>query len=557
MTPVVSCHPRERGDPSSEPRRTATNQVATDQRREMGPGIRGNDRMWRSASTLMVVALLSACTAGPNYRRPTDATPPAFKEAALAPGGTAWVPAAPGDALDKGAWWTLFGDPVLNDLCSRIEVSNQTVAAAAAAYFQARALVREARAGYFPTLDITPAVTKSGGGGSAGTIITSGGGVAGGGTTGTGTTGTAGNGTGTTGSTTLGTTGSGARYRLTGGASWEPDLWGRVRRTVEQARGNANASAADLANARLSAQSDLAIDFLDVRALDAEIALVDQTGKSFDRALTITGNRYRAGVAAKTDLLQAQTQVASTRGDLAELVRQRAVLEHAVAVLAGQAPATFVIQPVKWNPVVPAVPLEVPSTLLERRPDIAAAERRVAAANAGIGVEVAAYYPNLTLTGSVGQSATSLGNLFAGSSFLWSLGASLAQTVFNGGLTNARVTAARAVWQQSVATYRQTVLAALEDVEDQLAGTRQLAVTATLRQAASQAADQTEQLTLNQYLAGQVDFTTVVTVQTTALTARRTLVQALQTQQTTAVSLVRSLGGTWATTRPGVALPAN
>ena len=516
----------------------------------------GGGRSRRVAPAVATLALLSACTVGPNYRRPADATPPAFKEAALAPGGTAWVAAAPGDALDKGPWWTLFGDPVLDGLCGRIEVSNQNVAAAAAAYDQARALVREARAGYFPTLDITPAVTRSGGGGSTGTIITSGGGVAGGGTTGTGTTGGAGTGTGTTGSSTVGSTGSGTRYRITGGASWEPDLWGRVRRSVEQARGNASASAADLANARLSAQSELATDFLQVRALDAEIALTAATGKSYDRSLQITLNRYTAGVAAKTDVLQAQTLVASTRGDLAELVRQRAVLEHAVAVLAGEAPATFVIQPVKWNPVVPAVPLEVPSTLLERRPDIAAAERRVAAANAGIGVAVAAYYPNLTLTGSVGQSAATLGGLFSGSSFLWSLGASLAQTIFDGGLIHGQVAAARATWRESVATYRQTVLAALEDVEDQLAGTRQLAVTATLRQAASAAADQTEALTLNQYLAGQVDFTTVVTVQTTALTARRTLVQAVETQQTTAVALVRALGGSWPTTYPGTTPPA-
>ncbi len=495
---------------------------------------------------VLPLLLLTACTVGPNYRRPADATPPAFKEAA----GIAWTPASPGDALDKGAWWTLFGDPVLDGLCARVEVDNQNVAAAAAAFDQARALVREARAGYFPTLDVTPAVTKSGGGGSNGTIITSGG------TIGTGTTGT-GTGTGNTGtgSSSVGSTGSGTRYRLTGGASWEPDLWGRVRRTVEQARGNAAASAADLANARLSAQSDLATDFLQVRALDAEIALVEATGKSYDRALQITVNRYNAGVAAKTDLLQAQTQVATTRGDLAELVRQREVLEHAVAVLAGQAPATFVIQPVKWNPVVPAVPLAVPATLLQRRPDIAAAERRVAAANAGIGIEIAGYFPNLTLTGSVGQSATTIGNLFSGSAFLWSVGASLAQTIFNGGLTGARVAAARAAYAQTVATYRQTVLAALQDVEDQLAGTRQEAVTYTLRQAASQAADQTEQLVLNQYLAGQVDFTTVVTNQTTALTARRTLVQAAVTRQATAVALIRSLGGSWSTTYPGTTPP--
>ncbi|MGI4879305.1 MAG: efflux transporter outer membrane subunit [Janthinobacterium lividum] len=491
------------------------------------------------AATLTAI-LLSACTVGPNYKRPTDLTPPAFKESA------GWTTAAPGDLLDKGPWWTLFNDPVLNDLCARIEVSNQNVAAAVAALEQSQAIVREARAGYFPTLDVTPAVTQSGGGGSSGTIITSGG-------TGTSTgsstiaTGT-GTGTGTTGSSTIGSTGSGTRYRLTGGASWEPDLWGRVRRTVEQAKGNADASAADLAAARLSAQSTLATDYIQMRSLDAEIDLTAETGKSYDRALQITLNRYNAGVSAKTDVLQAQTQVASTRGDLAELVRQRAVLEHAIAVLTGEAPATFVIQHAAWAPVVPVVPAEVPSTLLQRRPDIAGAERRVAAANAGIGIAVAAFFPNLTLTGSVGQSATSIASLFNGSAFLWSLGASLAQTVFDGGLVRGQVAAARATWRESVATYRQTVLAALQDTEDQLIGARQLAVTTTLRQAASSAADETEKLTLNQYLAGQVDYTTVVTVQATALNARRTLVTAVANQQATSVGLIRALGGSWETT---------
>lgn len=480
-------------------------------------------------------ALLASCTVGPTYERPTDLTPPAFKEAA------GWTIAAPGDLLDKGPWWTLFNDPVLNRLCARIEVSNQNVAAAVAALDQANALVREARAGYFPTLDLTPSVTKSGGGGSNGTVFTTGGGT----TTGTG----AGTGTGTTNSgSTTGSTGNTTRFRLTGDASWEPDLWGRVRRTVEQAKGNAAASQADLAAARLSAQSTLATDYLQLRALDAQIDLTVDTGTSYDRALQITLNRYNAGVSAKTDLLQAQTQVASTRGDLAELVRQRGVLEHAIAVLAGEAPATFVIPKATWSPVVPVIPAELPSTLLQRRPDIAGAERRVAAANANIGIQIAAFYPNLTLTGSVGQSATSIGTLFDGSAFLWSLGASLAQTVFDGGLTRGRVAEARAAWRQTVATYRQTVLAALQDTEDQLIGAKQLAVTTTLRQAASTAADRTEKLTLNQYLAGQVDYTTVVTVQATALTARRTLVTAVVNQQATAVGLIRALGGSWETT---------
>lgn len=489
--------------------------------------------------SLVAALLLSACTVGPNYTRPTAPTPPAFKEAA------GWTSAAPADLLDRGPWWTLFRDPLLDELCARIEISNQNVAASAAAYEQARALVRETRAGFFPQLDLTPQVTRSGGGGSAGTVI---GGTVGGTTGGTGT-GTGGN------SGVIGSSRTTTRYRATIGASWEPDIWGRLRRSVEQARGQAEASAADLAAARLSAQGELATNYLQLRSLDAEIGLVEATAKSYDRALQITRNRYAAGVSAKTDVLQAETQVANARADSADLVRQRQVLEHAIAVLTGTAPATFTIAPVAWQPAIPDVPLELPSTLLQRRPDIAAAERRVAAANAAIGVEIAAYYPNITLSGSVGQSSSALSSLFDGGSFLWSLGASLAQTIFDGGAINARVRGARAAWTQTVAQYRQTVLTALQDVEDQLVGARQLTTAYELRRQASAAADQTEQLTLNQYLAGQVAYTDVVTVQTTALNARRTLVTAAANRQATAVALIQSLGGswtqTWGTARPG------
>lgn len=491
---------------------------------------------------LLAAALaLSACTVGPNYTRPATAIPPAFKEA------TGWTVAAPGDLLDRGAWWRLFGDPVLDGLCGRIEVSNQNVAAAVAAYAQASALVRETRAGLFPTISLDAGVTRSGGGGSNGTVITDGGAGTGVGTE-------VGTGTGT--GVTVGTSGNSTRYRATVGADWAPDLWGRLRRSVEQARGSADASAADLAAARLSAQGELATDYLQLRSIDAEIDLVEATAKSYDRSLKITSNRYVAGVAARTDVLQAQTQVANARGDLADLVRQRGVLEHAVAVLVGEAPASFAIAKTRWAPVVPDMPPALPSTLLERRPDIAAAERRVAAANAGIGIAVAAFYPDISLSGSVGQSASSLGRLFDGGSFLWSLGASLAQTVFDAGATSARVAEARAAWQQTVAQYRQTVLTALQDVEDQLIGARQYAATYQRRREASAAADLTEQLTLNQYLAGQVAYTDVVVVQATALNARRTLVAAAASRQATAVALIQSLGGSWATTYPQRPRPA-
>ena len=493
-------------------------------------------------TSLIAALLLSACAVGPNYKRPTAPAPAAFKEAA------GWTTAAPADLLDRGPWWTLFGDPVLDDLAGRIEVSNQNIAAAAAAYAQARALVRETRAGFFPAITLDGGVTKSGGGGSSGTVISTGG-------TGTSTGDTA----GSTGSS-IASSGNTTRYRATIGASWEPDIWGSIRRSVEQTRGAAEASAADLAAARLSAQGELAADYLQLRSLDAEIDLVEATAKSYDRALQITGNRYAAGVSMRTDVLQAQTQVATARGDEADLVRQRGVLEHAIAVLIGTAPADFSIARVKWNPVVPDIPLELPSTLLERRPDIAGAERRVAAANAAIGVAIAAYFPSITLSGSVGQSASSISNLVSGSAFLWSLGASLAQTIFDAGATRARVAEARAAWQQTVAQYRQAVLTALQDVEDQLIGARQQASEYEFRRQASEAADLTEKLTLNQYLAGQIAYTDVVTVQATALTARRTLVTAAASRQATAVALIQSLGGSWSTTygtpRPVTAGPA-
>ena len=446
--------------------------------------------------------LLAGCAVSPTYEVPTAVAPQTFKEAA------GWQPAVPADTLERGPWWTLFGDAQLNQLADSIEVSNQNVAEAIASYEQARALVREQRASLFPTVSLTGSGTRSGGGGEQQT---------------------------------------GNNYRAAIGASWEPDVWGKLRAGVTGADASASASAADLAAARLSAQGELATNYFSLRQSDAQIALLNATIEGYQRVLDITGNRFNAGIAAKSDLLQAQTQLANAQIDLSSQTRSRAQLEHAIAILLGKAPSDFSLAVAPWTLTVPEVPLGVPSTLLQRRPDIAAAERRVAVANEQIGIARSAYYPSLNLTGSYGGGASRVGDLFNASSSLWSLGVSAAQTLFNAGATTASVDAARAGHEAAVARYRQTVLSAFGAVEDQLSATRALAEQLTLRQQASAAADQVEQQMLNRYNAGQVGYTDVVTAQVTALSARRSLVQAQADRQTTAVALIQALGGGWHT----------
>jgi len=472
-----------------------------------------------AAPLVAAAAVLAGCAVGPDYHRPAAPISAAFKEQ---PG---WTRAAPADALDRGDWWRLFGDPVLDGLERRVEVSNQNIAAAEAAYRQARALVRQQRASLFPTVSLNGGATRTGGGGTGSRVIIGGGG----------------GGTGTV------TGGGGARttYRVDIGGAWEPDVWGRIRRTVENARANAQASEADLAAARLSAQGELAADYFGLRQTDAEAELVRSTVAGYRRSLQIAENRYKAGVAAHSDVLQAQTQLLSAQADLAGLQQQRANYEHAIAVLTGQAPANFSLPPAPWTAQVPEVPVSVPSVLLQRRPDIAAAERRAAAANAQIGVNQAAFFPDITLTGSGDVSGSNLGQLFNASNFVWSLGAQLAETLFDAGARSARVAQARAAYDQAVAQYRQTVLSAFQDVEDQLAATRLLAREYDLRRQASAAADLAEQMVLNQYQAGTVSYVEVAAAQASAYSARRALVQATASRQSTAVALIQALGGGW------------
>jgi NodT family efflux transporter outer membrane factor (OMF) lipoprotein len=456
----------------------------------------------------LVSASLAACTVGPAYERPTLATPATYK--AL----DGWKSATPGDLLDRGDWWTLLGDPQLDALIARVNVSNQTIAAAEASYRQARALVREQRASLFPTIDLTGSATRSGGSGSSSSTTTS--------------------------ST------SGTRYQAGIGATWEPDVWGRIRQTISGAQASAQASAADLAAAKLSMQGELATNYLGLRQTDAEIALVSRTVEGYQRSLTITQNRYAAAIAPKSDVLQARTQLANTQADLASLEQTRATYENAIAVLVGEPAGSFkVAADPSWTARLPDVPAGVPSTLLERRPDIAAAERRVAAANADIGVARAAFFPTFSLTGSGNSSSSRLGDLFSASANTWSLGLSAAQTLFDAGARKARVEEARAAYDASVADYRQTALTAFGDVENQLTGVRVLERRYGLLKTSSDAADQTEQMLLNQYKAGQVAYTDVVTAQASALSARRSLLQAGVARQTTAVALIQALGGGW------------
>ena len=454
--------------------------------------------------------LITGCAVGPVYERPTAPEVVAYKEAGD------WVRAAPADALERGPWWNLFNDPVLNDLAARVEVSNQNVAAAVAAYAQARALVAEQRAGLFPSVTLGGGANRSGNGG------------------------------GTVNVNAAQSNRSNTNYQASVGAAWEPDVWGRLQSVANGAAAIAAASAADLATAKLAAQGELAINYLSLRQQDAQQALLASTLAGYARALEITQNRYAAGIAAKTDVLQAQTQLANAKADEAGLQRTRAQLEHATAVLVGLAPGNFSLaaEP-HWKPTVPNMPAGVPSILLQRRPDIAAAERRVANANEQIGVAKAAYYPSLSLNASVGTAASRVAELFTAPAALWSLGLSAAQVLFKGGALDARLEGAQAAHVQAVARYRQVVLSAFQNVEDQLSSASVLQTQQVLRAQASSAADQVEQQVLNRYRGGQVSFTEVITAQTTALNARRALVQSTADRQTTAVALIQSLGGGW------------
>ncbi len=487
---------------------------------------------------------------GPDYKRPAAPLTSVFKEQ---PG---WKLATPADDAPKGAWWEAFHDPLLDQLEMRIDTGNQTLAEQVAAYGNAQALVDEARANLFPTLSGNVGVTRSSG--SGGVLTSTGSGASTLGTTTGTTTGTGSgvtSGSGNTGSTTSvastgGTTtrsGGSARttYTLEGSADWDLDVWGKLRRQVESNVASAQASAGLVANARLSAQGALATDYLDLRVSDALRRVLDETTRLDTEALRIARNQYDAGFAARSDVLTAQTQLEAAQSAAINVGVARAQYEHAVAVLIGEAPASLTIAPVASVPAVPDTPGLVPSALLERRPDVASAERTMKADNALIGVAVGAYYPDITLSALFGYEGNPLGALISSANRVWSIGASASDALFEGGARTAAVRAARATYDGSVAAYRQTVLTAFQQVEDALSGLRILARQETVQRQTVADAGRAAQIALNEYRAGTQAYTAVITAQDTLLSAQQNLISLQQTRLADAVALIQALGGGW------------
>ncbi len=488
---------------------------------------------------------LSGCMVGPDYHQPKLVVPPGYKEAA------GWIPAAPAAAAPKGQWWTAFGDADLDKLEPLVAVNNATVQADYYAYEESVEIVQEVRGGLFPTVGLNGSVTREGGGAGSGdrgavsTISTGTSTTAGGTGTGTnsGTGTTVGGGTGTQVST--GSLGGGPRTSGTfeGSVDWTPDIWGKIRRQVQSDVNAAQVSAADLANATLSAQATLATDYVYLRTSDAAIALYRQTVQADRRSLQIAENQLNAGVAAPSDVVTAQAQLQSAQAQLINAGEARAQYEHAIAVLAGHAPADLTIPTGALMQTVPVPPAGVPSTLLERRPDIAAAERTMSEENALVGVAVGAYYPDLSLSALGGYSADPIGGLFSVADSLWSLGASVSGTLFEGGTRSSAVEAARFAYDESVENYRQTVLTAFQDVETDLSDLRILGEEAPVLDAAVATSARGVQIALNEYQAGTVAYTTVVTAQLTLLGDQQTALQVQESRLLASVALFEDLGG--------------
>lgn len=459
--------------------------------------------------TLLALSLaLTACTLGPDYQRPQLQTPAQFKQI------EGWTQAQPGDALARSSWWQLYGDAELNALVERLNVSNQNLAASEAQYRQARALVRGARAAFYPSLSSSAGATRS----------------------------SQGNGTTNTNSSTSGVSKS---YDLSLNATWELDIWGKLRRSLESSRAGFEASAADLAALKLSLQAEMVQNYLQLRVLDDQQRLLDATVAAYARSLKLTENQYNAGIVPKSDVSQALTQLKSTQAQAIDLKWQRAQLEHAIAVLIGVPPSELSIAVREQLPTLPEIPVALPSQLLERRPDVAAAERRVMAANAEIGVAEAAWYPDLSISASGGYRGSSFADWIDLPNRFWSLGPQLALTLFDGGARSAELERSEAVYDQTVAQYRQSVLDSFREVEDYLVQLRVLQDEAVVQQEALAAARESLRLIENQYRAGTVDFNSVVNVQATALSNERSSLSLLGNRLITSVQLIAALGGGW------------
>ena len=453
----------------------------------------------------MIAVCVGGCAIGPDYQRPAMEVPAAYKEQGD------WKLAEPKDELIRGRWWQVFGDHQLNALAEQVDVSNQNLKAAEARYRQSTALTQSARAGLWPSISASAAASRNKAAGSR------------------------------TGGNTL----IANSHSLSANASWELDVWGRVRRQIESSNASAEASAADLEAVRLSLQSELAISYFQLRVSDQQKQLFDDTVAAYERSLVLTKNRYNVGVAAKSDVVQAEAQLKSTMAQAIDLGVQRAQLEHSIAVLTGKAPGSFSLPQEKFTLRMPVMPAGMPSALLERRPDIAGAERRVMAANAQIGVAKAAWFPALSLSASGGYASPTFNEWFSAPFSFWSVGPQLAMTLLDFGKRAAVSDQAVASWEQTVAIYRETVLEGLQEVEDNLAALRILEQEALVQDDAVRAARESVVLTLNQYKAGTVSYLNVVLVQASQLSNERTAVSLLGRRLTAAVGLIRALGGGW------------
>jgi NodT family efflux transporter outer membrane factor (OMF) lipoprotein len=456
------------------------------------------------APLLLTALFTTACQIGPKYQAPVAPAPPAFKEFA---GSEEWKTATPSDGKLQGKWWQAFNDPQLNELEEHVAVDNFNVKQAEAQFRIARAIILGDRASYYPTIGSSPSINQ--------------------------------------GDTVRGTS---SNFSLPASATWEPDFWGRVRLSVEGANANAQFSAAELENMRLSLQGTLAIDYFNLLSTDMQIKLLDDTIAAYQKNLTLTINRFNGGVAGKSDVTLAQTQVFTTQASRTDLTASRNQLEHAIAVITGRAPSELNIPPGAITALQPpTIPLAIPSALLERRPDIAAQERLIAAANASVGLAQTAFYPTLTLGATAGLANGNLGKLFTWGSRVWSAGPSVSQTLFDFGKRDASVVSAQASYDSSVQAYRQTVLTAFQQVEDNLSNLRVLAQEAQEIAAAVQAAEQSLQLEIERYKAGTDSFLNVITTQTIALGDERSAVVLLGRRMVSAVNLMVALGGGWDT----------
>jgi NodT family efflux transporter outer membrane factor (OMF) lipoprotein len=454
----------------------------------------------------LVFVLFSACAPKTKYVPPTVDVAPAFRENAD------WKPAQPADAMLRGNWWEMFNDPDLNALEEQVDVSNQTLRAAAAQFEQARALARGSRANLFPTVDFTPSVGRSQPSGNRAATPFH-----------------------------LATN----DFLLPVDATWEADVWGRIHSAVSASRASAQASAADLETARLSVHAELAFDYFTLRGIDRDRQLLDAAVESFEKALELTQNRFRGGIASQADVALAETVLETTRAQAVDVAVARASLEHAIAVLIGRPASSVSIDVKPMSDTPPAVPVGMPSELLERRPDIAAAERRVAAANAQLGVATAAFYPRLLLSGAAGFESSPLGSLLSGTSGFWALGSSLLVNVFDAGRRRAVSDQARAEQDEATAVYRQAVLVAFREVEDQLAALRILDEEAAIQRRAVDAAERSLMQATNRYRGGLVSYLEVTSAQNAALANERTAAGILTRRMNASVLLMKGLGGGW------------